>query len=192
MVAGRADAKSQLLQCRPTEHTAAFRQGDVGDANVVRTVCDEFRPAAALQFAAFIEVGESMETPDLFFSNNREKTKLFFKVLAEKAVRNVVFSNTAAVYGDPTAELIREDLRIQPTNFCGQAGDENRNAARAVLDRPDFTPGSAERRAGDHATLVADSKKSRNVLSWVPRRGIEDMIGSAVEWHRASRYSETI
>jgi UDP-glucose 4-epimerase len=61
-----------------------------------------------------------------------------------------------------------------------------------VLTRPDFEPGTAPRRAGDPATLIADSTKARSVLGWAPQRGIEAMIASAAEWHRGTTYLETI
>ncbi len=115
-----------------TKHSLAFRQGDVGDADFVRTVCDEFRPVAAMHFAAFIEVGESVEKPDLYFLNNRDKAKLFFEVLAEKAVRHVVFSSTAAVYGEAATGPIREDAPTQPINPYGQSKLEAEQALRAI------------------------------------------------------------
>ncbi len=61
-----------------TRGASAFRQGDIGDAGFIRAVCDEARPMAAIHFAAFIEVGESLEKPEKYFINNRDKAKIFF------------------------------------------------------------------------------------------------------------------
>jgi len=89
------------------EHIPA---GDIGDAGFIRAVCDEVRPVAAIHFAAFIEVGESVENPQKYFTNNRDKAKVFFDTLAEKSVKNIVFSSTAAVYGEITDSApIREN-----------------------------------------------------------------------------------
>lgn len=115
-----------------TKHAVAFRQGDVGDAAFVRAVCDEFRPVAAMHFAAFIEVGESVEQPELYFHNNRDKAKLFFEVLAEKSVGHVVFSSTAAVYGEAAAGPIPEDAPTRPINPYGQSKLEAEQALRSI------------------------------------------------------------
>jgi len=47
-------------------------------------------------------------------------------------------------------------------------------------------------RAGDPATLIADSTKARSMLGWAPHRGIADMIASAAAWHRTQLYVDTI
>jgi len=105
-----------------TGDAAAFRQGDIGDAGFVHAACEEFRPVAALHFAAFIEVAESVADPQKYFTNNRDKAKIFFDVLAACGVSNIVFSSTAAVYGDGgDSAPIREDAATRPINPYGQS-----------------------------------------------------------------------
>lgn len=105
-----------------TRSANAFRQGDIGDRDFIRAICDEFRPVAAMHFAAFIEVGESVKRPEKYFTNNRDKAKVFFDTLAEKGVGNIVFSSTAAVYGEITDSApIREDRPTRPINPYGQS-----------------------------------------------------------------------
>ena len=105
-----------------TRGASAFRQGDIGDAQFIRAVCQEFRPMAAMHFAAFIEVGESVQKPEKYFTNNRDKAKIFFDTLAERGVKNIVFSSTAAVYGEVTDSApIREDRTTRPINPYGQS-----------------------------------------------------------------------
>ena len=105
-----------------TRSAWAFRQGDIGNAGFVRAVCDEVRPMAAMHFAAFIEVGESVLKPEKYFTNNRDKAKIFFDTLAERGVKNIVFSSTAAVYGEVTDSVpIREDRPTRPINPYGQS-----------------------------------------------------------------------
>ncbi|GAA0529366.1 UDP-glucose-4-epimerase GalE [Rhizomicrobium palustre] len=295
------------------EKASHFRQGDIGDAAFIAAVCDEFKPAAALHFAAFIEVGESVQKPDMYFENNRDKAVVFFKTMASKGVGKVVFSSTAAVYGEPEIVPITEDSPWKPINPYGQSkleaemalreiagvrsatlryfnvaggapeaglgethvpethllprlllplldmpaeiqtglglksgfkvfgtdyptrdGTAVRDyihvmdladahvlalkyllaggkteifnlgsgegysvneivaAARKVLSRPDYQPGTAPRRAGDPATLVADSTKARSVLGWAPHRGLEEMLSSAATWHQTETYINTI
>jgi UDP-glucose-4-epimerase GalE len=296
------------------DKSGPFRRGDVGDAEFVRSVCGEFAPAAALHFAAFIEVGESVAQPQKYFTNNRDKAKIFFDTIAACGVRHVVFSSTAATYGEVTEPApIREDHPTKPINpygaskleaetylrtvggitsaalryfnvagaapeaglgeahfpethlipritlpligapaavqealdlgkgfkifgtdyptrdgtavrdyihvvdlaeahvlglrylLNGGASDifnlgsgagfsvrEIVDAARKVLARPDYAPAAAPRRAGDPATLIADSAKAKRVLGWAPRRGVEAMIESAAAWHRGDVYIDTI
>lgn len=295
------------------EKSGPFRHGDIGDAAFVASVCDEFKPLAALHFAAFIEVGESVQKPEIYFANNRDKAKTFFETIAAKGVGNIVFSSTAAVYGEPEEVPIKETTAQKPINPYGQSKLEAEQAMRAipgvrsvalryfnvagaapkaglgethypethviprivlpligapaalldtlglkagfklfgtdyptrdgtavrdyihvldladahvlaleyllkggetnifnlgsgdgfsvkeivdatrkVLNRPDFAPGEAPRRAGDPATLIADSSKARAVLGWARHRGIDAMIESAAEWHRTAVYVDTV
>jgi UDP-glucose 4-epimerase len=74
-----------------------FEQGDIGDADFIRSLCQKYQPIAALHFAAFIEVGESVENPAKYYENNRDKASRFFKTLSSCGVRKIVFSSTAAV-----------------------------------------------------------------------------------------------
>ena len=101
---------------------SAFRMGDIGDAAFIGAVCNEVRPVAAMHFAAFIEVPESVQKPEMYFTNNFEKAKIFFDTLAGKGVGHIVFSSTAAVYGDVTQSApIREDNPTKPINPYGQS-----------------------------------------------------------------------
>lgn len=102
-------------------HAEAFCRGDVGDVDFVRSVCNEFHPLAAVHFAAFIEAAESVEKPELYFANNRDKAKQFFAVLAERGVRNVVLSSTATVYGEAPSGPIPESVEPRPIHPYGQS-----------------------------------------------------------------------
>jgi UDP-glucose 4-epimerase len=291
---------------------SVFRQGDIADVALVRGICREFRPLAALHFAAFIEVAESVANPAKYFSNNRDHAKIFFDTLAQEGVGKIVFSSTAAVYGEGQA-FVTEDSPARPVNPYGESklqaetylrslasvasctlryfnvagaapeaglgeahmpeshvipriilpligapavvlqalglesgfkiygGDyptrdgtavrdyihvldlaeahvlalryllaggaseifnlgsgsgysvrEIVQAARDVLDRPDFNPPAGPRRAGDPATLVANSDKAKAILGWVPNRDIAAMIRSATAWHRSDAYVRAI
>ena len=294
-----------------------FKQGDIGDTDFVRKVCEEYRPVAAMHFAAFIEVGESVQNPAKYFDNNRDKATRFFQTLSACGVKNTVFSSTAAVYGEVDGQAaISESTPTKPINPYGQSkleaelalralgadgmrsvtlryfnvagaapaeaklgeahvpeshliprlvlplidtptpllaaiglsggfaiyGDDYptpdgtairdyvhvmdlidahvrafdylRNggetnifnlgsgtgfsvteiimAARKALDRRDFAPEVAPRRAGDPAVLVASSDKASRVLGWRPSRSLADVIGDAATWHRSDLYRNTL
>jgi UDP-glucose-4-epimerase GalE len=99
-----------------------FEKGDIGDGNFVRRVCEKYKPVAAMHFAAFIEVGESVQNPAKYFDNNREKASRFFDTLNSCGIKKTVFSSTAAVYGEITGGApITETLATKPINPYGQS-----------------------------------------------------------------------
>jgi UDP-glucose-4-epimerase GalE len=107
----------------------AFEQGDIGNAEFVRAVCEKYKPLAAMHFAAFIEVGESVQNPAKYFENNRDKASIFFKTINAYGIKRVVFSSTAAVYGDTSSVYsdaggsgpISELYPTKPINPYGQS-----------------------------------------------------------------------
>ncbi len=76
---------------------------------------------AVIHFAAYSAVGESMREPELYFSNNVGGTVSLLEAMAQSGVRRLVFSSTAAVYGDPEKVPIPEDARIAPVNPYGES-----------------------------------------------------------------------
>lgn len=76
---------------------------------------------AVLHFAALIEAGESMVRPEIFFRNNTSATLSLLEAVLADGPRKVVFSSTAAVYGEPDAVPIPEDARLKPTNVYGES-----------------------------------------------------------------------
>ncbi|HAX91324.1 MAG TPA: UDP-glucose 4-epimerase GalE [Rhodospirillaceae bacterium] len=97
-------------------------QGDIGDAALVARACAEHKPDAAIHFAAFIEVGESVANPQKYMENNYHKAQRLFDTLCDSGVKRVVFSSTAAVYGTPVSEApIAEDHPQKPINPYGES-----------------------------------------------------------------------
>lgn len=76
---------------------------------------------AVMHFAAFIEAGESMKLPETFFRNNTASTLSLLEAMLAEGPRKLVFSSTAAVYGEPETSPIPEDARLQPTNAYGES-----------------------------------------------------------------------
>ena len=74
-----------------------------------------------LHFAALIEAGESMQLPELYFRNNTASTLSLLEAMIKCGPRRLVFSSTAAVYGEPESVPIQEDARLAPTNPYGQS-----------------------------------------------------------------------
>jgi UDP-glucose 4-epimerase len=76
---------------------------------------------AVLHFAALIEAGESMQRPEIYFRNNTAATLSLLEAMLARGPRRLVFSSTAAVYGEPQSIPIKEDALLVPTNPYGQS-----------------------------------------------------------------------
>ncbi len=74
-----------------------------------------------LHFAALIEAGDSMREPGRFFENNTSGTTVLLNAMVRHQVPRLVFSSTAAVFGNPESVPIEEDARKQPTNVYGES-----------------------------------------------------------------------
>ena len=103
-----------------------FVDGELSDGasigNLFIAARDQGQPFdGVLHFAALIEAGESMVHPELFFRNNTASTLTLLEAMLAHGPRRVVFSSTAAVYGEPETVPILEDARLQPTNAYGES-----------------------------------------------------------------------
>jgi UDP-glucose 4-epimerase len=76
---------------------------------------------AVVHFAAFIAVGESMREPERYFTNNTAGSLSLLNAMLEAGVKHIVFSSTAAVYGNPHTTPILETFPIQPVNPYGES-----------------------------------------------------------------------
>jgi UDP-glucose 4-epimerase len=116
-----------------TYFASEFRHGDIADAVLIREMCRTFNPVAAFHFAAFIDVGESVTDPDKYFLNNRDKSRMFFDVLASEGVNKIVFSSTAAVYGEVSgSECLTEAHATSPINPYGLSKYEAESYLRSL------------------------------------------------------------
>ncbi len=95
--------------------------GDIADAGALDRLFQEHRPSAVVHFAAFIEAGESVIDPAKYFRNNTAGTLTLLEAMHRNDVRHLVFSSTAAVYGEPVNLPIREDDPKAPTNAYGRS-----------------------------------------------------------------------
>jgi UDP-glucose 4-epimerase len=76
---------------------------------------------AVMHFAALIEAGESMKRPEIYFRNNSFATLSLLEAMLSCGIGRLVFSSTAAVYGEPESVPIDEGARLMPTNPYGQS-----------------------------------------------------------------------
>ena len=99
---------------------AEFVEADVADREAVERVLRD-GVDAVMHFAALIEAGESMQVPEEYFRNNTASTLSLLEAMLASGVNRLVFSSTAAVYGEPETTPIAEDARLQPTNAYGES-----------------------------------------------------------------------
>ena len=97
-----------------------LERGDLLDAARLREVFERHRPEAVMHFAAFIEVGESVREPQKYYRNNVVGSLTLLEEMRRAGCGRIVFSSTAAVYGNPVSERITEDHPKDPINPYGR------------------------------------------------------------------------
>ena len=99
---------------------ASFCQGDIRDYDFLNDLFKKEAIDAVIHFAAFSLVGESVTDPLKYYENNLYGTKVLLKAMIDNGVNKIVFSSTAATYGEPENIPILEDDRTCPTNPYGE------------------------------------------------------------------------
>ena len=100
---------------------ARFVQGDLFDGDLLRRTLREGRAGAVMHFAALSLVGESVAEPALYFRNNVAGTLSLLDAMRDAGVGRLIFSSTAAVYGQPQSTPITEDAALRPINPYGES-----------------------------------------------------------------------
>ncbi len=99
---------------------AEFVEGDLADYELLVTTFKKYDIEAVMHFAAFIEVGESVQSPLKYYRNNLCSTQNLLSAMEAAGVEKFVFSSTAAVYGIPKQTPITEEAPTEPINPYGQ------------------------------------------------------------------------
>lgn len=100
---------------------AAFVEGDLADRGLLEKTLTSGRFDGVLHFAALIEAGESMVKPEIYFRNNTAGTLSLLEAMLATGHEKLVFSSTAACYGEPESTPILETAKLQPTNAYGDS-----------------------------------------------------------------------
>ena len=106
-----------------------FEDGDVTDGARLREVIRTHKPQAVIHFAGLIEVGISVADPAAFYQTNVNGSLTLLQAMIGEGVGEIVFSSTAAVYGQPARVPIPEDAPTVPINPYG----ETKRAVEAML-----------------------------------------------------------
>ncbi|MDH0449379.1 MULTISPECIES: UDP-glucose 4-epimerase GalE [unclassified Shewanella] len=106
---------------RITGKSVTFYQGDILNKALLQKVFSDHNIDAVIHFAGLKAVGESVTKPLKYYENNVTGTLILCQVMAEFKVKNLVFSSSATVYGDPASLPITEDFPTGATNPYGQS-----------------------------------------------------------------------
>lgn len=97
-----------------------FIEGDISDKEKLKKVLKDYEIEAVIHFAAYIEAGESVYRPSKYFKNNVINSLILLEAMNDAGVKKIVFSSSAAVYGNPKKIPIEEDSELSPTSPYGE------------------------------------------------------------------------
>lgn len=98
-----------------------FVEGDLGDHKLLDQVFTEHDIDAVMHFAAFIEVGESVQDPSKYYKNNVSNTQVLLDTMVQHNIPYFIFSSTAAIFGEPEYTPIDEKHPKNPINPYGHS-----------------------------------------------------------------------
>ena len=99
-----------------------FLECNINNKNKVASLIKQNNFDALMHFAAFIKVEESIKNPEKYFTNNTDNAINLFKTCFENNLKNIIFSSTAAAYGNPETNInIPETELLRPLNPYGES-----------------------------------------------------------------------
>jgi UDP-glucose 4-epimerase len=98
-----------------------FIEADLADQKLLNEIMQENEIEAVIHLAADSLVGESMEKPGKYYRNNFANGINLLEAMVKNEVKNIVFSSTAAVYGEPDEIPIKENNKTEPTSTYGES-----------------------------------------------------------------------
>jgi UDP-glucose 4-epimerase len=101
--------------------SAEFVKGDLLDEDLLREILTIRKIDAVVHMAAFSQVGESVQQPQKYYENNLNASIVLLNAMTHSNVNRIVFSSTAAVYGEPLKQPIEEKDPTNPTNPYGES-----------------------------------------------------------------------
>ncbi len=116
---------------RDAVHDVELIEGEMGDKALLEQLFATHQIDAVMHFASLMEVGESMVKPELYYQNNVADFLILLNAMAKAGVKNIVYSSSAAVYGEPQAERIHEQHKLAPINPYGRS---KRMAEEMLMD----------------------------------------------------------
>ena len=100
-------------------HGNIFYKADFADAPWIEDAARKYNPSLLMHFAALALVGESMENPYRYYENNIAKFAALLQNMVKHGIPRIIFSSSAAVYGEPSSIPITEEHPLRPNNVYG-------------------------------------------------------------------------
>ena len=114
---------------------ADFIECCISDVKIITKLLKNQSFDALLHFAGFIQVEESVKNPKKYFDNNTKNSQILFETCAKYGLKNIIFSSTAAAYGNPiNNEPISEDNLLKPLNPYGESKIQTENFLKNQKD----------------------------------------------------------
>ena len=98
-----------------------FIEADLADTASLDQIFEQYKPQAVMHFASYIQVGESVRKPNIYYRNNVTNTLNLLDVMLKYDVKKFIFSSTAAVFGEPDYVPIDEAHPNRPLNPYGRS-----------------------------------------------------------------------
>lgn len=95
--------------------------GDLANLELLKKTLKDYRPDVVMHFAASIEVAESVADPIKYYFNNTVNALHLLRLCTDLGIRKMIFSSTAAVYGNPTSIPVTEEALLLPINPYGSS-----------------------------------------------------------------------
>ena len=111
----------ETLQNSFKQNFKGFVKGNLQNFEEINQVFKQYKIDAVVHFAAFSQVGESVENPQKYYFNNVYGSLNLFRAMLENSVKKIVFSSTAATYGEPVYTPIDEGHPQNPINPYGSS-----------------------------------------------------------------------
>ena len=108
-----------VTQCTPKK--ADFIKCNISDVETINSLLQSKKFIAIMHFAGFVKVEESIQFPEKYFTNNTKYSEQLFNICFQNNLSNIIFSSTAAIYGNNKQTLISEDSEINPLNPYGES-----------------------------------------------------------------------
>lgn len=117
---GHIETVETLKSIQANGKVVDFIQGDLKNFEDIKDVFSKHEIKAVIHFAAYSQVAESMKNPQKYYENNVEGTLNLLNAMVENSVKRIVFSSTAATYGEPVYTPIDENHPQNPINPYGE------------------------------------------------------------------------
>ena len=95
---------------------AKFERCDIANEKKISEIINRGKFDLVMHFAGLIRVDESVKEPEKYREYNYTKAKTFLKTCFENNLKKIIFSSTAAIYGNPTKEIVSEEDSLEPLN----------------------------------------------------------------------------